>query len=194
LMRNWKMLPTPYFQYFFHTSKKVAELKKSEKTRGEFILELEKQLFDDYAGPTVVEKPETLKLRGGGGYSEIAFAVIKAIYTDVPAEVVVNVPNRGAMKFLPDDAVVEIPCLVNKSGIHALNVPGLPREVWGLISAVKNYEQLAVEAAVTGSRELALSALLAHPLVHEYEIAKPMLDEMLEANKQFLPQFFNNKK
>ena len=194
LMRTWKMLPTPYFQYFFHTSKKVAELKAAEKTRGEFILELEKKLFAEYADTSVVDKPETLKLRGGGGYSEIAFSVIKALYTDQPAVVVVNVPNRGAMKFLPDDAVVEIPCLINNSGIHPLNVPGLPKEVWGLISAVKNYEQLTVEAAVTGSRELALSALLAHPLVHEYEIAKPMLDEMLEANKQFLPQFFNGKK
>jgi 6-phospho-beta-glucosidase len=55
---------------------------------------------------------------------------------------------------------------------------------------VKNYEQLAVEAALSGSKELALLALMAHPLVHDYEIAVPLLDELLAANQAYLPQFF----
>jgi Family 4 glycosyl hydrolase C-terminal domain len=86
--------------------------------------------------------------------------------------------------------VVEIPCLVNAAGIHALQVPEVPRTVWGLIAAVKAYEQLTVEAAVRGSRHTALLALLAHPLVREYEVALPLLDELLEANRAYLPQFF----
>lgn len=62
--------------------------------------------------------------------------------------------------------------------------------VWGLVSAVKNYEQLAVEAAVTGNKDTALMALVAHPLVRDYDIAVPLLEELLEANKKYLPQFF----
>ena len=66
----------------------------------------------------------------------------------------------------------------------------MPAAVWGLIAAVKNYEMLAVEAAVSGSCETALLALLAHPLVGDYEVAALLLDEMLAANRSFLPQFF----
>ncbi len=80
--------------------------------------------------------------------------------------------------------------MVKASGIHALQVREVPKTVWGIIAAVKNYEQLAVEAAVSGSRDIALMALMAHPLVADYEIAKPLLEELLEANRAYLPQFF----
>jgi len=59
-----------------------------------------------------------------------------------------------------------------------------------LIAAVKNYEQLTIEAAITGNCDTALLALLAHPLVGDYEKAKALLAEMLEANRRYLPQFF----
>ncbi|MNP52740.1 putative 6-phospho-beta-glucosidase [compost metagenome] len=62
----------------------------------------------------------------------------------------------------------------------------------GLIHAVKTYEQLAIDAAVTGDRALALQALAHHPLVPSVDVAIRMLDEMLEANKEFLPNFFAN--
>ena len=144
-----------------------------------------------YADPDQKAKPEALARRGGGGYSEIALAVMQAIHNNREKIIIVNVPNRGAVRGLPDDAVVEIPCAVDPAGIHGLSVPEVPSTVWGIIAAVKNYEQLAVEAAVKGSRELALMALLAHPLVQDYEIARPLLDELLEANRPYLPTFFD---
>ena len=102
---------------------------------------------------------------------------------------VVNVPNNGAIDFLPDTAVVEIPCLVNKRGMSPLHVGKVPPMCWGLIAAVKNYEQLAVEAAVEGSVDKMKMALLAHPLVREYELVEKLVPELLEANKAYLPQF-----
>jgi len=137
-------------------------------------------------------KPEALQKRGSGhgGYSEVATGVMEAIFNNRDRQMIVNVPNRGAIRWLPDSAVVEIPCLVNAGGIRPLNLPDIPQAVWGLVAAVKNYEQLAVEAGVSGSRERALMALLAHPLVRDYEIARPLLDEMLDANRAFLPQFY----
>ncbi len=103
---------------------------------------------------------------------------------------IVNVPQRGAVPGYAPEAVFEIPCLVSASGIQPLSVPGIPAAVQGIIAAVKNYEQLAVEAALTGQRDMALLALMAHPLVGDYDIACPMLEEMLEANRAYLPQFF----
>jgi 6-phospho-beta-glucosidase len=190
LIKKLRLIPSPYLQYFFHTSKKVKELKEAAHTRGEVVQMLEKEVLKAYADKAQHTKPEALARRGGGGYSEVALDVMQAIYTNREKIIIVNVPNQGVIRGLPDDAVVEIPCLVTAAGIHGINQPEVPQTVWGIIAAVKNYEQLAVKAAVTGSKDLALMALLAHPLVRDYEIAVPLLDDLLEANKTYLPQFY----
>jgi 6-phospho-beta-glucosidase len=190
LVKTLRLLPSPYLQYYFHRSRKVKEVKEHPLSRGEEVQKIEAEVFQAYADENQVNKPAALAKRGGGGYSEVAWGVIDAIYKDRDATIIINVPNRGAVPGLPGDAVLEIPCLVNASGIHPLNVPAVPSSVWGLIAAVKNYEQLAVEAAVTGSRQTALLALMAHPLVGDYEVAGPLLDEMLAANRAYLPQFY----
>ena len=190
IARMFKILPITYFQYYFHTAKKVHELKNEKLTRGEFVQQVEKEVFKAYADEKCMDKPEALKKRGGSGYSEIALDVMTAIHANIDKTVVVNIPNRGVIKNLQSDAVVEIPCLINAKGITGLPVPEGPKPFWGLIAAVKDYEQIAVEAAVTSSRQAALAALMAHPLVRDYDIAKPMLHELLEANKKFIPAFF----
>lgn len=193
LIKKMHLHPSSYLQYYFHTSHKLNELKTAKYTRGEQVLMMEKDIFAAYANPEQCTKPELLAKRGGGGYSKVAIGIIRAIYNNEDKWMVVNVPNNGAIRILPDDAVIETGCIVNRAGIKPLAIGELPREVWGLICAVKNYEQLAVEAAVTGDRDTALFALMAHPLVRDYDIAKPMLDEMLEVNKKYLPQFFQKK-
>jgi 6-phospho-beta-glucosidase len=196
LLRALRLVPSSYLQYYFQRSRKVQTALAKPTTRGEDVLELEKEIFAAYADPSQVVKPAALARRGGGGYSEIALGVIQAIYADQDRIFIVNVPNRGAARGLPDEAVLEIPCLVNAGGIFPLAIlqttegGQLPQAVWGLIAAVKNYEQLVVEAAVSGSRQKALLALMAHPLVSDYDLAAPMLEEMLAANRAYLPQFF----
>jgi len=190
LIRLLHLVPSPYLQYFYHHTRQVNEAKAKKHTRGEVVQAIEAEVFRSYADPAQDSKPQALSKRGGGGYSEMALSVMEAACTNVEKIIVVNAPNRGAVPGLPDDAVLELPCVINASGIFPLRAPEVPAAVWGLIAAVKNYEQLSVEAAVSGSRKTALLALLAHPLVGEYEVAKPLLEEMLEANRPFLPQFF----
>ena len=191
LIRRLHLLPSGYMQYYYHTSHKLSEAKNAEFTRGEQVLMLEKDIYSAYADPEQHTKPDILAKRGGGGYSQVAIGIIKAIYNNEDKWLIVNVPNDGAIKILPNDAVIETPCIVNRAGIKPLAIGELPKEVWGIICAVKNYEQLAVEAAVTGDKDEALFALMAHPLVRDYDIAKPMLNELLEANRDYLPTFFN---
>jgi 6-phospho-beta-glucosidase len=85
--------------------------------------------------------------------------------------------------------VVEVPALVGHSGATPLPVAPFPPEMLGLIQAVTAYEELAIEAARTGDRDVALRALLAHPLVREWDLAVPLLDELLAANRAYLPTF-----
>lgn len=189
LIRTLGVIPISYLQYYFHTRKKVDALKKKPKTRGEEILELEQELFAAYRDPNTSSRPSILAKRGGGGYSDIAFGFIDAVWNNQDTWMIVNTPNRGSIKLLPDDGVVEVPCLINQAGIHPLVTREIPNALWGLVAAVKNYEQLTVTAAMEGDKDAALLALMAHPLVKDYELARPLLDDILRANARYLPQF-----
>ncbi len=189
LIKLLGVIPSPYLQWYYQTAEKVDKVLGRGRTRGEEVLLLEKEVYDAYADQNSFEKPAALAKRGGGGYSEVAVGFVNAVYNNVDTAMVVNVPNNGAIKFLPDNAVVEIGCLVNRRGLAPLNVAKVPEMCWGLIAAVKNYEQLAVEAAVEGDVRKAKLALLAHPLVREYDLVEKLIPELLEANKAYLPQF-----
>jgi len=189
LIKTLRLIPIGYLGYYFNTAKNFKHMSEAPTTRGENVQELEKSIFAEYADETLIGKPPSLTKRGGGGYSDVAIGVMDAIHNNANRWIVVNVPNQGILKFLPDDAVIEAPCIVNNAGIRPIAVKDMPNTVWGLISAVKNYEQLAVEAAVKGDKDLAMLALLAHPLVRDYDVVKPLLHDLLEANKPYLPQF-----
>ena len=189
LLKTLRMIPISYLGYFFHRRRKVEQFQAKAKTRGEEVLALEKEVFAAYADPQQYAKPDALTRRGGGGYAGVALGVIDAIYNNLGKVYVVNTLNNGATPYLPADASMEISASINAAGARPLAIPELPSTVWGLVAAVKNYEQLTVEAAVTGSRETALLALLAHPLVGDWDLAKCLWDEMFEANRNYLPQF-----
>jgi len=190
IIKAMGLLPIGYLQYYFHRSHKVSQARNQPYTRGEEVQRIEQEVFEAYADETQDTIPPALAKRGGGGYSEVAMGVMNAIYNNTDKVIIVNVPHQGAVHGFPAEATFELPSVINANGIFPLHIPEIPRAVWGLVAAVKNYEQLAVEAAVTGNRETALLALMAHPLVGDYDVALPMLNEMLEANRSFLPQFF----
>jgi 6-phospho-beta-glucosidase len=103
---------------------------------------------------------------------------------------VVNVRNDGALPDLPDDAVVEILARIDREGAHPIPLAPLAPEMLGLVEHVKAYERLAIEAAMTGDRTIALKALMTNPLVRDYRTAAPLLEALLEANRSHLPRFF----
>ena len=98
--------------------------------------------------------------------------------------------NEGAIANLPDDDVVEVPCTVDRAGAHAIATAPLAPEMLGLVQHAKAYERLTIDAARSGSRTTALLALMANPLVGDYDRAAPLLDALLDANRELLPRFF----
>ena len=102
---------------------------------------------------------------GAGGYDQIAAAIIQAIGCDEPAHLVLNVANRGTISFLSDDAVIEVPCVVDAHGVHPLPVSSLPEHARGLVHSIKNVEQTVIQAVETKSWDLVIQALAIHPLV-----------------------------
>ena len=117
--------------------------------------------------------------------------LVESLHTDRGDIQVVNVRNEGAIPNMAADAVVEVACRIDREGATPIPVEPLAPEMLGLVEQVKAYERLTVAAAVSGDRDTALKALLANPLSSDFRAAVPMLDELLEANREYLPRFFS---
>jgi 6-phospho-beta-glucosidase len=124
---------------------------------------------------------------GGEGYQGVATAVMTAAVRRQKVPLILNVPNRGAIPGLLDGDVVEVTCVADEHGAHPLAQGRLPEPALELLRQVKLYERLTVRAAVEGSRDDALAALLAHPLVGSYPAATAILDGYVEELRGLLP-------
>lgn len=108
---------------------------------------------------------------------------------EVYVDETVNVPNRGAIANLPDDAIVEVPAVVGPFGIRPAQIGSLPAPIAELCRREAALVELVVDAAVTGDRELALQALLLDPMITDIGRARAILDEYLTRFADCLPQF-----
>ena len=190
LLRTLGAIPSYYLHYFYCTDRAIAE-QASGPHRAEEVLQIERTLLAMYADPALDHKPALLEQRGGAYYSEAAAALVTSLLTGDRAHHYVNVRNNGSVAGLPDDAVVEVPATVDRAGAHPVPIAPLAPELLGLVQTVTAYEVLTIQAARTGDRRVAVRALLANPLVRQWDRAVPLLDALLEANRQHLPQFFD---
>jgi 6-phospho-beta-glucosidase len=120
------------------------------------------------------------------GYHRIALEVMEALSSPTPRRVVVNVRNQGAIGAVPADDVVEVPCLVSRSGIVPEPAGTLPDAVKGLVLAVKAYERMAIQSALNCSVELARTALLLYPPIGEWGPAGELLEELIQSDPKHL--------
>jgi 6-phospho-beta-glucosidase len=187
LVRRLGTVPSYYLHYFYEHDRVVEEQRRTT-SRAEVVAEIERELLRLYADERLAEKPELLKQRGGAGYSEAAVELVASLVGGAgEARHVINLRNRGALPFLADDAVVEVPARVGRDGVEAVELPDLGPLERGLVAHVSAYEDLALRAALHGGRERVFQALLAHPLVGQARLADDLTDRMLAANRDFLP-------
>ena len=117
-------------------------------------------------------------------HSEGAIEIIEAMLTDSNfLWEAVNLPNRGTILGIPENAVVEFPALVSRSDFT-------PVSEFALLRREVSTSQLSIDAVVHGDRQLALQSLLLDPVIDDLDLAEKVLDEILDMNKKYLPQFF----
>ncbi len=190
LLQLLRALPSYYLHYYYAADSVLAEqLAPGYRPRADVVAELEAELLEQYRDPALATKPEALSRRGGAYYSEAAVRLMASLHAGTGDVQVVDVRNDGAIPGLPDDAVVEVPAVVDREGAHPLPQRDLPPEMLGMVEHAKQYERLAVSAALSGQREAVVRALLANPLVGRYPAASELADALLAANERFLPRF-----
>jgi 6-phospho-beta-glucosidase len=189
-------IPNEYLHYYYGTPDLIQKALRVPETRGEFLL---RQQADCYAalGP---EAPDPLAawkaalhqrdatymaMEGlgerddaeGGGYEEVALALMMALATDTPADLILNVRNRATLSDLDAAAVVEVPCRVDAAGAHPYPGATLPSHGVELVQRIKQTDRAVLEAAASGSRSAAIQAMASHPLVDSLPVARRLIAE-----------------
>lgn len=189
---NLGMMPCYYHKYYYLTEEMLEhqlEDFKKNGTRAEVVQKVEDELFEIYKNVDLNEKPKQLEKRGGAYYSDAACNLIDSIYNDKRTPMIVNVQNNGTIDCLPNEVAIETTCIVTSGGAIPLNQKPLPTAARGLITVLKAFEELTIEAAITGDYGIALQALTTNPLVKHGNIVKTVLDEVITQNIDYLPQF-----
>lgn len=193
-IKDLGVLPCSYHHYYYLTDDmlkdQLNEYNKHE-TRGEQVKKIEKDLFELYKDPKLDHKPEQLAQRGGTYYSEAACELIESIHNDKRTNMVVSTKNNGTITDLPYDCIVEVSSVITSHGPEPINWGGFAPNIRGPLQLQKAMEECTINAAVTGDYGQALQAFTMNPLITSGKIAKCLLNEMLLANKDYLPQFKN---
>jgi 6-phospho-beta-glucosidase len=188
LLEELGAIPSYYLRYFY-AHDQVLEEQRVGVPRAEAVAEIERGLLELYRDPTLDEKPALLEQRGGAFYSEAAIGLVSSLAAGTDEIHVVDVRNAGTLEGLADDDVVEVPARVGADGPVPLPQPPLAPELIGLVQHVAAYERLTAEAAVTGDVLTARKALLAHPLIGQYELSEELLERLLAAGAEHLERF-----
>jgi 6-phospho-beta-glucosidase len=216
LIRMLGAIPNEYLYYFYYRERAIESILRSGTTRGAFIEANNDALFSELSridiekdaarGLAIYRSFLTRRessymaiessLGGqqewageGAGYSKVVLDFLAAIGGEQEREMVLNVPNHGAVPFLEQDDVLEITCRVSAKGLTRVSPRSIPRHARVLMTAVKLYERLAIAAAARRSRALAIESLMAHPLVGSYPTACEVMEECLDAFRPYVGDF-----
>ncbi|MCO6016863.1 MULTISPECIES: 6-phospho-beta-glucosidase [Carnobacterium] len=191
-IKDLGMLPCGYHRYYYIEDEMLAhsieEFKKGE-TRAQVVKATEARLFELYKDPNLDYKPKELEERGGTHYSDAACELIASIQNDKRTDMVVSTANNGTITDLPYDCIVEVSGPVTSHGPEPYNWGAFPPAARGIIQMMKGMEETVIRAAIDGDYGAALHAFTVNPLVPGGAMAKTLLDELLVAHKEHLPQF-----
>ncbi|MEV7885991.1 6-phospho-beta-glucosidase [Streptomyces sp. NPDC002817] len=199
-------IPNEYLHYYYFNRETVRAYQQAEKTRGAFLADQQAAFYEEMRRPdaaaltawdrTRAEREATYMSENresagagerdaddlSGGYEKVALALMRAIARDERTTLILNVRNQGTLSVLDNDAVIEVPCLVDANGAHPVAVAPLPDHASGLVCSVKAVEREVLAAAESGSRTTAVKAFALHPLVDSVNVARRLVEGYAEVH------------
>jgi 6-phospho-beta-glucosidase len=215
-LRSLGMIPNEYLYFYYYASDTVGALGSRLQSRAEFLLrqqaafyatdgtsrtpdealaawratrlEREQTYFEEARAAAGVQG-HAAAWEDAGGYEGEALAVVEAIALNQRCVLILNTANRSGLPFLDERAVVEVPCVVGKTGAVPTAVGEVPAHARALIETIKQVERTTIRAAVTGSRQLAIEALALHPLVPSVTTARRIFEAYASRQPQLAERF-----
>ena len=178
-----------YYLLYYYEEKAWIDYQRNNPTRASEVMKIEDVLMEKFADESLVTKPEELMERGGAYYSDSAAELMADIYSDAGTVHIVNTLNSGAIAGFPDDAVMEIPAVITKTGAKSINAGQMRGDIDSLVRSVKDFEMLTIDAAVTGNEQSALLALLANPIGPDSSQARDLWADLRSENRGLIGAF-----
>lgn len=182
-----RMIPSWYVRYFYYPEIVLDEDRKDVHTKGVSDMQAEEELRAIYLAEGYGERAQ--KILAGKGGAQYYLPVLQAVASIVHNRgdvITVDTLNGRTIPDLPAHVFVEVPARIFKDRVEPFEVGPMPLAVRGLVQTVKAYEELTIEAAVTGNQKTAIAALMANPLVGTYPKARAFLDRVLKNEHTYL--------
>jgi 6-phospho-beta-glucosidase len=176
-----------YVRYFYHKESIVEWLQKEEKTRGEAVKEVNAEILELYKDEALDTLPEKLTHRGGFGYSKSVADLIRSLVTGDMGIHFPSLRNGSVFPELPEDAFIEVPAVAFVNDVRALQMEPLPPAAKVLVYTMKQYERALFGAAKARDKNKLLAAMVINPLFGSECLSRLVLEDVLEANRAFLP-------
>lgn len=188
IMQNFPdTLPNTYLNYYLQ-QKEFVEHSDPTHTRANEVMESrEKNLFegiDRYLATGEIDESIFYAGSHGDWIADLAIA----LKNDTKARFLVIVENRGAIPNMPYDAMVEVPAYIGKEGPEVIARDNIPLFQQGLMMQQLNCEKLLVEGCIEGSYQKVLEAFTLNKTIPSMTVAKAVLDDLIEANKEYWPE------
>jgi 6-phospho-beta-glucosidase len=202
------MIPNEYLYYYDFAAEAFAGM-RSGRVRAEFLQQQQDAFYSGNGPPdkalddweATIEERERRYMeeawtgrdddlnsiaaaREPGGYGGLALDLVDALNGIGTTVLILNVANRSSLPFLDAEAVVEVPCVVGRGGVVPVAIGSVPTEASELIQTVRAAERAAIEAALSGSRQMAVRALAIHPLVQSPDVAERILQRHMIGQPQ----------
>lgn len=178
-----------YYLLYYYEEKAWIDYQRNNPTRASEVMKIEDILMDKFADESLVTKPAELMERGGAYYSDSAAELMADIHNDAGTIHIVNTLNNGAIPDFPDDAVMEIPAIITKSGAQSVKAAAMRPDIDALVRIVKDFEMLTIDAAVSGNEQSALLALLANPIGPDSSQARDLWRDLRNENNGLIGLF-----
>lgn len=178
-----------YYLLYYYEEKAWIDYQRNNPTRASAVMKIEEVLMAKFADETLVTKPAELMERGGAYYSDSAAELMADIHNDAGTIHIVNTLNNGAIAGFPDEAVMEIPAVITKSGALSVKAEPMRPDIDAMVRNVKDFEMLTIDAAVTGNEQSALLALLVNPIGPDSSQARDLWGDLRKENNGLIGLF-----
>ena len=181
------MTPNSYLQYYLYPDDMVAHSDPNYTRANQVMDGREKRVFGECARieKAGTAKDTTLEI---GIHASFIVDLATALAFNTHERMLLIVENNGAIENFADDAMVEIPCIVGKDGYEPLSIGKIPTFQKGLMEQQVAVEKLVVDAWMEHSYLKLWQALTLSKTVPSANVAKALLDDLIEANKDYWPQ------